>query len=126
MGIYVRDLPNNMIKPFDNSGLESISDSVKHKVLIGDTTLRLFIPPQVCKMTSRLRQICGCEICIIPKNTHVDLNIFITKRVSDLQHKSIGRQTRNTSFITSSAAHYKDKLFLDGKCLHATIKYASQ
>ena len=60
MDIYVRDLQNDMIKPFDNGGLESLVDSVTHKVLISDTTLRSFIPPQVRKMTPKLCQICGC------------------------------------------------------------------
>ena len=56
--IYIRDLHNDMRKPFDNGGLENVFDSVTHKFLISDTALRSFIPPKVRKMTPRLRHIC--------------------------------------------------------------------
>ena len=71
--------------------MDSVVDSLTHTVMILDTTLRLLIPPEVCKMTPRLRQIYGCEICIIPKDIHIDLNILRTKLVSDLQHWYVGR-----------------------------------
>ena len=57
MGVSVRYVHNNMIKLYDNGRLESVVDYMTPKFLIRDTTLRLFIPPQVRKMTSRLRQI---------------------------------------------------------------------
>ena len=68
MEISIIDLHNNMIKPYDNGGLESVFDSVPQKALISDTTLRSFIPPQVRKMTPKLYHICGCELFIIPKD----------------------------------------------------------
>ena len=49
MEIYTRDLHNDMIKPFDNGLMESLVDSVTHKILISDTTLRSCITPQVRK-----------------------------------------------------------------------------
>ena len=55
MVIYVRDIHNDMIKPSENVGLESVVDSVTQKLLISNIKLRLFITPQVCKMTPRLR-----------------------------------------------------------------------
>ena len=62
-----------MIKLYDNSGLESVVDSVTNKLLISDTILRLFIPPQFWKKNPRLRQICGCDIFIIIKDIHIVL-----------------------------------------------------
>ena len=62
MDIYVRYIQNYIIKPSDNGGLESAVYSMAYKVLISDTTLRLFIPPQVRKMTPRSRHIYGCEL----------------------------------------------------------------
>ena len=81
MEISIIDLHNNMIKPYDNGGLESVFDSVPQKALISDTTLRSFIPPQVRKMTHRLCQICGCELCIIPKDMQIDLD-FVQPKMS--------------------------------------------
>ena len=77
MKISVRCLHNYMIKPSKNDGLVSVVDSVTQKLLIIDKTLRLFIPPQVRKMTPKLRHICGCELYIISKYMQIDLNIFI-------------------------------------------------
>ena len=68
MKISFRDLRNDMIKPSKNGGLASVVDSVINKVLISDTTLRSFIPPTVRKITPKLRQIFGCDICIISKD----------------------------------------------------------
>ena len=47
MNISVSDLHNDMIKPSEIGELVSVVDSVTQTVLISDTTLRLFIPPQV-------------------------------------------------------------------------------
>ena len=71
MDISARYIHNDMIKQSENGGLESVVDYITHKVMISDTILRLFIPPQFRKMTAKLRQICGCEICIIPKYMHI-------------------------------------------------------
>ena len=62
MDISVSDLHNDMIKQYKNGGLESVVDSVTQKVMVSDTTLRSFITPQVRKMTTKLRQICGCGL----------------------------------------------------------------
>ena len=43
MGVSVRDLHNDTIKQFENSGLATVVGYVTQKVLRGDTTLRLFI-----------------------------------------------------------------------------------
>ena len=53
---------------------------------------------------------------------HIDLNIFRTIIVTDLQHKSVGRHRQNCLFSTTSAVHYNDIVFKYGECLHATIK----
>ena len=73
--VYVRDIQNYMIKPSDNGGLKIVVDYVTHTVLISYTTLRSFIPPQVSKITPKLRQICGCELCIITNDMQIDLKL---------------------------------------------------
>ena len=126
MDIYVRDIHNAMIKPSDNGVLEIVVDSETQKVLISDTTLRLFIPTQVCKMTPRLRQIYRYELFMIPKDMQIYLNRPRTNLVSDIHQKSVGRHKHNIAFSTTSTVHYKYKVFPDGECWHATIKYAYQ
>ena len=95
MGISVRYLNNDMIKKSENGGLESVVDLVTHKVLISDTTLRPFIPPQVRKTTPRLRHICGCEIWIITKDIYIDLNI-LRKKLYYIYNRSILRKKHKT------------------------------
>ena len=121
------DLRNDMIKPYVNGGLASLVDSVTLKLLLSDTTLRSFIPPQFQEMTFELHQVCGCEpFYIIHKGTKIDLNIFRTILVTYYQQNNFVRHTQNSPFRTTSAAHYKEKVFPDGECLHANIKDSSQ
>ena len=96
MDISIRDIHNDMIKPYDNAWLVNVFDSVTQKLLISDTTLRQFIPQQVRKMNPKLYQIWGCELCIIPKYMKIDLNRFRTNIVKYLQHKSVGTHTQTT------------------------------
>ena len=77
-------------------------------------------------MTPKLRQICGCELCIITKYMQINLNRFGKKLVIDLQQKTVSRNTLKSIFITKRDAHYKKKVFPDGELLHATIRYAAQ
>ena len=126
MEIYVRYLHNDMIKLFDNGGLASVFYSMTHKVLIIDTTLRSFIPPQLRKMTPKLHNIFGCELCIIPKDMQIGLNILRKIYVKYLQQKYIGRHTYNGLFSTTSAANYKHKFLPCDECLHADIKDSAQ
>ena len=74
-------------------------------------------------MTTKLRQVCGFELCITPKDMHIGINRFRTRLVTYLPQNYVGRYTRNSLFSTTSAAHYKDKLFLYGEFLYSTIKY---
>ena len=111
MDVYVRDIHNNMIKPLENGGLDNVVYSVTNKLMISDTILRSFIPPQIREMTPKLRDICGCELCIIPKDMQIYLNIFRTRRVIYLQQKYVVRHKHNSLFSTTSNAHYKDIVF---------------
>ena len=52
MNIFVRYINKNTIKLSENGGLEIVVDSVTQNLLINDTTLRSFLPPKVCIMTS--------------------------------------------------------------------------
>ena len=109
MEISVRDIHNGIIKKSDNGGLESVFYYMTQKVLIIDTTLWSFIPPQVRKMTPKLRQVCGCESCIIPKDMYIYLNIFRTRPVIYLQQKSVGRHTRATVYLLLQVMHITNK-----------------
>ena len=126
METFATGLQNDMIKPFEIGWLVSSADSVTHQVLIIDTTLWSFITPQVRKMTTKLNQICGCELFIIPNYMHIDLNIIITMIVTYFKQKFIERHTCKRLFFTTSDTNYKHQLFPGCEYLHATIRYAYQ
>ena len=126
MDISVKYLHNDMIKQSGIGGLDTWIDYVTQKVLIIDTTLKSFISPQVRKVPHKLRHICGCKLCIIPKDMQIYLNIFRTILVTYLQQNYVGRHTRNILFSTTCYAHYKDKNFPCDECLHAIIKDSAQ
>ena len=77
-------------------------------------------------MPPKIRQICGCDICIILKDVQIGFYIFRTRLVTYLQQKYVVRHTRNSIFITRIDAHYKYIVLPDGKCLCGTIKDAAQ
>ena len=104
----------------------SVVDPVTQKLMISDTTLRSFIPPQVRKMTNKLRHICRCELCVVPKDMHIDLNIFRIRLVTYLKQNYVGIHTCNSLFSTKIYSRLKITVFPDGECLHANIKYAAQ
>ena len=67
MGIYVMGIQNDMIKPSDNGGLVSAVDSVTQKVLICDTILRSFIPPQVWKLLPNYVRFADVRFALFPR-----------------------------------------------------------
>ena len=115
-----------MMKPYYNGELESVVDYVTQKVLISDTILRSFMPPQVRKMTPKLHQIYGCDIFITPKYMQIYLNRFRTIILIYLQHKYFGRHKRNILFITTSDENSKYIVFPEGAFFCATIRDAAQ
>ena len=57
---------------------------------------------------------------------NIYLNIFRKIIVADLQQKYVGRHTRTSLYSTKSDLYYNNKVFVDGECLHDTIKDAAQ
>ena len=53
----------------------------------------------------------------------IGLIILRKNIVSYLEHNYVWRNTHNSAFSTTNDSHDKDKVFPDGECLHATIKY---
>ena len=57
---------------------------------------------------------------------NIYLNIFRKIIVADLQQKYVGRHTRTSLYSTKSDLYYNNKVFVDGECLHDTIKKSAQ
>ena len=104
MDIYVGDIHNDMVKLYDIGDLGILVDSATNRVMISDTTLRSFILPQVWKITPRLHNICGFELCIIPKDMQIGWNIFRTSIVT-YSHKNQLVDIHSTVHIVLQVIH---------------------
>ena len=85
--IPVRELHNNLVAPVEEGGLAESRDATG-SIIISDTNLRVLIKeslPQLRRMMSRHKQMCGCETCIIMSSLQKSLNGYRRK-----QEKSLG------------------------------------
>ena len=76
-------------------------------------------------MTPRLREICGCEKCIIPKALHKVLLKFRTNHLKHLQTLVEQSRTRNQQQIQQRLTMYQNQAFPNDEPLHATLKQAA-
>ena len=77
---------NQLIEPPEKGGLEGAVCKTTGKVLISDTALCSFLPPQLRRMSERHKQMCGCETCVISASMQQSLNAFhsrLSKQVAD-------------------------------------------
>ena len=71
----VRELHDDLIGP-PPKGLPCVYDSKSKKLLVSESTLRAMLPPQLRRMTTAQKEICGCECCIATKLLHQALLHF--------------------------------------------------
>ena len=59
--VSVRELYNSMVIPPEEGGLKD-SIYADNNIIIGDSTLRSILPPQLKNMSARYKVVCGCEL----------------------------------------------------------------
>ena len=62
--------PHNSLVSYPNDGGLKDARNEDVKIIISDSTLRSFLPPQFKKMSARYKIMCGCECCISAKSIH--------------------------------------------------------
>ena len=95
--------------------------------LICDTSFRALKPPQLRTMSSRHKQMCGCEICIMISQMQGSLNNFCRKWLKKLEDDAKHIPERNSDankIAIERASNYKNAAFLNGKPLHQKPKDA--
>ena len=73
--VLVKALHNIMVIPPEEGGLKEARYSENNSI-ISDSTIRNILPPQLNKMTSRYKVMCGCECCISTKSMHLSLLVW--------------------------------------------------
>ena len=70
--VSVRELHNSLVSDPNDGGMRDARDE-DGKIIIIDSTLRLLLLPQLKKMSTRYKIMCGCECCIYAKSIHSSL-----------------------------------------------------
>ena len=65
--VSIRELHNNLISTAKYGGLKEARDE-DDKIIIGDSILRSLLPPQLKKMSSRYKVMCGLQMLHICQN----------------------------------------------------------
>ena len=67
--LSVRELYNSLSSNPNYGGLKDARDE-DGKIIISDSTLSSLLPPQLKKLSSHYKIMCGCECCISAKSIH--------------------------------------------------------
>ena len=98
--VSVRELHNSMVIPPKEGGIKEARNT-DNNIIISDSTWHKIVPPQLKKMTSRYKVMCGCECCISSKSIHSPM---LTWRYFCLKHhkdRSENAQNRRSGKISS-------------------------
>ena len=70
--VSVRELHNSLVSDTHYGGIKDARDEYG-KIIISDSTFCSLLPPQLKKMFSQYKVMCGCEFCIYAKSIHSSL-----------------------------------------------------
>ena len=70
--VSVRELHNSPGSDRNDGGLKDARDE-DDNIIIGDSTLRSLLPPQLKQIYARYKVMCCCECCISSKSIHLSL-----------------------------------------------------
>ena len=85
--ISIRELHNDLVAAAERGDLPELLDS-NGRMIISDTRLRSILPPQLRRATQRHKQMCGCEVCLVPRSHQQSLNAFRCRHIRTLQRKA--------------------------------------
>ena len=68
--VSVQELHNSTVNPPEECVLKEVRDA-DNNIIVDDSTFHDILPPQLKKMTSIYKVICGCECCISAKIMHL-------------------------------------------------------
>ena len=67
--VSVKELHSRLVSdPMDGDLIDDRDED--DNIIISDSTLRSLSPPQLKKMSTRYKVMCGCECCISAKSIH--------------------------------------------------------
>ena len=67
--VYIQEIHNSTVIPPEEFGLKEVRDA-DNNIIVDDSIFHDILPPQLKKLTSIYKVICGCECCISAKIVH--------------------------------------------------------
>ena len=99
MWLLVRELNNSTVSPPEQGVLKQERDG-DNNIITSDSTLSNILLPQLNKMTSRYKVMCGCECFISTKIMHSYLLIWYNHCLKWLKYISNNAQNRRSGEIS--------------------------
>ena len=119
--ISVRELHSDLMKPVNQNGFQHALDK-NNKPLISDTALRYLLPPELRKMTTRHKIMCGCEPCLSASTLQESLNAWRRRYLKQLDTAHRNKGTRQSK---SAYESYKSSILHNNKLIHERAKDAA-
>ena len=86
--IPIHELHNDMVKPVSEGGFD-LAQNPEGEVTISDTSLHKHLPPQLCRMSERHKQMCGCEPCSQGRSLTQSLQAWRRQMVSEMKRQKL-------------------------------------
>ena len=96
--VSVWELHNRMVSPLDEGRLRETRDS-DNNIIISDSMLRTILPPQLKKLPSQYKVMCGYECCISAKCMHSSLLSWSDNYLNKIKYLSKNTQDIFTVFL---------------------------
>ena len=93
--VSVREVHKNLVSDPDNGVLKESRDA-ENNIIVSDSTLRSLLPPQLKKMSSRYKVVCGCECFISAKGIHSSLFSWRDRYFEKLKDQSQNSQNKKS------------------------------
>ena len=88
--VSISELHNDLVSK-GKTGLPEVWDK-NDNLLVSDTSFRSLIPPHIKYMTTKYKQMCGCEICVMIKSLQNDLNQYRLSTIHRLEKTCIDKE----------------------------------
>jgi hypothetical protein len=121
--ISIRELHNDLLSagPLGLLGSRDASGAV----IISDTALRSLLPPQLKKMSTKYKAMCGCELCIIMAQFQASLNAYRLSLLRRLENEAEECESPREKRIKKARSdNYREEVYPNSAHRHPKPKDA--
>jgi hypothetical protein len=121
--ISIRELHNDLLSD-GPLGLPGAKDTAGEPI-ISDTALRSLLPPQLKRMSTKYKAMCGCELCIIMGQFQASLNAYRLSLLRRLEKETDECDSQEEKAIKRTRSdNYREAVYPDSQHWHPKPKDA--